>query len=385
MINFVNSDLFNFRLKKEVDPRTNREYQKIQVLTSDKLVQPRNSYMESSDTRYGAPYQNGVVNRGDVLKPISMELFRISAPIANYDDVGSDENLRSRVANIQFPMSIFATYRNPRRPRIEVRCHRNGEDHTNLFVVAFPFNGMLQKLTVTKAIRIYSGAIQTSKKPFFYRSHKYRKILYLIIEVNKKIFEEDHPYHADFIDLNLESFAFITDRETEEQKTKHETMRVRFLPDADFDTVWTEETLDERVDKHVEPDEDLWPIFRLDRKDVAESQPTSKRQNSKKRFQPPVRYEGNMEITHNRHGIRVERTIRNPPYRKDGGGFNKRDYRPRDDHQPRPHGPRYGYDSYPQKDLDQMIKDSGMNDRRNLNRSKKNGGKPNHGRRGGKR
>ena len=226
MLNLINEELMAY--STITTNEKGKSYTKIKVATTNKFQQYENdsrgnrNNTDNRDTYQKAPKKTGatIVSNADVLKPIDREIIRISAPLKNIGDfIAQDES--SKEINFDLPMSINVDSTNKYQPHVEVRCHEQGDDRANLYVVAFPFNGMIKPIPENPQYRIYRGLIASSVRSFFFNNRKYRKVLYLVIEVNKNLFKPDHKYHTDKIDIQLESYALFTDRDTNEKKTNY--------------------------------------------------------------------------------------------------------------------------------------------------------------------
>jgi hypothetical protein len=351
MLNIVNEDLMSY--STTVTEEKGKSYTKIRVTTSNKLQQYENDerYNHQTDriffNKSKVGPSNKIVSRIDELKPVIREIIRISAPLKNIEEF-MEQPADSKKVDFELPMSLYINAINKNQPKVEVRCHEQGDDRANLYVVAFPFNGMIKPIPENPQYRIYKGLIASSVKPFFYNNRKYRKILYLIIEINKNLFKPDHKYFTEEINIELESYALFTEKDTEEKKTNYEKFLLKILSaNGDYITNWDYNVIDKPVMMNVGPGEPLWITYES-------SNDNNKKYNSNNK--KPFRREGNTMISTNRHGIRKETNINNN--RKPQKSYNK---------------PKEEVDKIPS--LDKLMMDSGMFDNDAMNRSKKNGGK----------
>ena len=367
MLNIVNEELMSY--STIVTEEKGKNYTKIKVASSNKLQQyendqRHNNYNQRRDFNKNKNDLNSrIKSRNDVLKPINREIIRISAPLKNIDEFISKPN-DSREVNFELPMSLYINSGNRNHPTVEVRCHEQGDDRANLYVVAFPFNGMIKPIPEDPRYRIYKGLIATSIKPFFYNNRKYRKVLYLVIEINKNLFKDDHKYHTNEIKIELESYALFDDQETNEKKTNYENFTLRIIsPNGDYISSWDYDVINKPVMMNAEPGQPLWVTYEGSKKQVNTKRPSNN--NNKK----PVTIEGNMMVTTNKNGIRKEISMRKNNNRKPNKFHSYNDNR------------RYNNeDSKPS--LDKMMMDSGMFDNDYDKRSKKNGGRNRNGNRG---
>lgn len=363
MLNIINEELMSYSTISTTEKGKN--YTKIKVATSNKLQQYENDSRynrdRNRDTQQETPKKAGptakIVSNIDALKPINREIIRISAPLKNIGDfIGKEEHTANEIG-FDLPMSINVNAENKYQPRVEVRCHEQGDDRANLYVIAFPFNGMIKPIPENPQYRIYKGLIASSAKPFFFNNRKYRKVLYLVIEINKNLFKPDHKYHTDSIDIQFDSYALFDDRETGEKKTNCESFKLSILSaDGDYATNWEYSVADEPIMMAAEPGQQLWVTYNM-----SEHKHNNTHNNNSDRFkkrynkQKPVSVEGDMMVTTNKHGIRKEIPMKNNHQR------NQRSFNNRNNSKP--------------MSIDQMMQDSGMFEQDYDNRSKRNGGK----------
>ena len=351
MLKFINEELFSFQTVQEFDKKNKREYTKIKVVSSNKIqqyereIKKRERYA-SIDNRKRQDFTSHV----DKLIPLNREILKISAPLKKIENALLESSLNCKMVDFNSPMSININNANIFQPLVDVRCHNRGEDNANLYIIAFPFNGMIKPIKESSLFRIYKGLIAASAKPFFFNNRKYRKVLYLVVEINKRLFDPAHKYHRTSIDINLESYALFTDRESDEKRTNCEYFTLRILSDkGDYETEWSYSTVNEAIMMNVAPGEQLWPTYIMSNHNNKSD--NYKKPYNKKSYQKPVSRSGNLLVTTNKHGIRKEITMNNHRNVKNSGN-------------------RY--------DIEQMMAESGMYETDNFNRSKKNGGKKNY-------
>lgn len=243
--------------------------------------------------------ENGSVDTSEMKKftPINRKIMSLHS---------SDEDF------FNHPMSMRVAYDQVRDkvvPTVDVRClHPSCDNRTNLYIIAFPFNGMMAPIPEDPKYRIYRGTLVSSGRSFWYNGHRYRKILYLIIEPNLNLFRPDHKYHCDRIDIKFEAMRVYHDRnDNNRQKADHDTMTVS-ITNANGDYVMTSdrETLESGIDmdSFSGSGKPLWVTFRFEPR---ADEGNFKRDRSDN---PATKTDGNaytnVRITTNRHGIRKE-------------------------------------------------------------------------------
>lgn len=361
MLTFVNEELFSYSPKIEKNNQSGKDVLQLSVATSNFLV----TYAKGSKMdKYNNPQENQEINTAhDIdmrdnpkIEPINREILCVKYI--------SDDQLKNPSLLTTQATSLKVIENQRGIPMVSIRClKKDTPNKSDLYVIAFPFNGMILPIAEDPKYRIYKGMIMSSVRPFYYNNRRYRKILYLVIEPHRALFDPNHKYHTDVIKLTLESFAIFKDRETGDEKTNHETFELNMCSNNDITTAWTYETMNEA--KRIEPDltTPLWITFKFNPKtnnyknnSDASTQNDHSRQNNKLRNGQKTGYvEGNTYVTTNKHGIRKEIPINNV----NGGNRNSRGSQKSDN-------------------LDRMMQDSGMfdedydHDNRRGNRGKKN-------------
>ena len=370
MLNIINEELMAYSTITTTEK--GKEYTKIRVTTSNKLLQyendsryNRNKPQDDKKVRKPAAGAS-IISKVDALKPINREIIRISAPLKDISEFIAQPE-ESKSVDFDLPMTVNVNSVNKFQPHVEVRCHAQGDNRANLYVVAFPFNGMIKPIPENPQYRIYKGLIASSAKPFFFNNRKYRKVLYLVIEINKNLFNETHKYHTKSIDITLESFALINDRETEEKKTNCETFTLKITSaEGDYTTDWEYSVADEAIMMVAESGQPLWVTYEFkSNKNNANGANTTDRNGDrgfKKNYksQKQMVVEGDMMVTTNKHGIRKEIPMKNNHQR------NQRQYNGRNNN------------VSSKNSIDQMMQDSGMFEANYDKRGKRNGGKRNN-------
>ena len=368
MLTFVNEELFSYATKHEVNAQTKKEILQLSVSTSNYLV----TYAKGSKMdKYHNPQQDQKINKNhDIDMRDNPSIVPINREILSVNYV-SDDQASNPSQLMNQPTSLKVTENNRGIPQVSVRCLKdNSENKSDIYVVAFPFNGMILPIPEDPTYRIYKGMIMSSVRPFYFKGRRYRKILYLVVEPHRALFNQNHKYHTDTISLKLESYAIYKDKDTGDEKTNHESFHLDMMQNS-CNYGWEYEIMDEAFRIEAVPDKPLWVTFKFTQKDSNKNQ--SHRQNpqnqdsdnpfsgrtpnpaKKKNGQKNGYVEGNTYVTTNKNGIRKEVPIRN-------NSFKKND----------------------KKDLDSMMQNSGMFDEDKFDRTNRYDRKK-KGKKGGKK
>lgn len=376
MLTFVNEELFSYNAKTEKNSQTGKDILQLSVATSNFLV----AYAKGSKMdKYHNPQEDQKINKKhDIDMRDNPKIEPINREILNVNYV-SDDQLKDPSLLMAQATSLKVTENNCGIPMVSARCLReDSPNKSNLYIVAFPFNGMINPIAEDPRYRIYKGMIMSSVRPFYYKNRRYRKILYLVIEPHMALFDQNHKHHTDTIDITMESFAIYKDRESGDEKTNHETFTL-YITDKISTSNWEYEVMNDA--KHIEPDPNkpLWTTFKFEAKqndghkagksrynetDNRNGRRSTGGTNKPHNGQKPGYIEGNTYVTTNKHGIRKEVPITN-----NGNSFTKN---------------RNNYNkskSNNSDDLDRMMRESGMYNE-DYNRDNRRGG--NRGKKGKK-
>lgn len=365
MLTFVNEELFSYATKHEINSQTKKDILQLSVSTSNFLV----TYAKGSKMdKYHNPQQDQKINKNhDIDMRDNPNIIPINREILSVNYI-SDAQAETPSLLMEQPTSLKVTDNARGIPQVTVRCLKDNSDNkSDIYVVAFPFNGMIQPIPEDPRYRIYKGMIMSSVRPFYFKGRRYRKILYLVVEPHRALFNVNHKYHTDTIELKLESYAIYKDKDTGEEKTNHETFHLNMMQNS-FDYGWEYEIMDEAFRIDAIPDKPLWVTFKFNQKDFDKNK--NSHQNSdnpfngrtpnptkKKNGQKNGYVEGNTYVTTNKNGIRKE-----VPIRSNNSGYRKNE----------------------KKDLDSMMQESGMFDDEKFDRSNRYDRKK-KGKKGGKR
>ena len=192
MFEIINEELCSFESSKETSEKGG-EYFKLSVNTSGRVVR-----LSEADQDYLSH-----------IRPI----LKLTSPDINYYD---------------YPMTVHTRESATGVPNVLVKANPNNDGYdSRIFVVAFPFNGIIQPIPESKLYRIYKGVLAVSdKKNIRFNNRFYKKILYLVIEPNYRLFDPEHLFHVDDIGLKLEAYAYYKKEETE--VSIYEAMSVNF-------------------------------------------------------------------------------------------------------------------------------------------------------------
>lgn len=229
MLNIINESLFNFDTMRGTNDYG--EYYKLSVNSTSKAVKIMND--------------NSVV-------PITRPIIRLVSPDKDYSNYNLNVSTRE---NDRHNINVL------------VKADKRNTHNANVFVIAFPFNGIVKPIPENKQYRIYKGFINISDKMSInFNNKKYRKILYMVIEPNMNLFNEDHKYHTDKIELNLESFTYINRNSKDDTQdftpyTDYEAMKLVITKNT-YSVQWDSKKMDNLVDMSRFKGQPLWVTYR---------------------------------------------------------------------------------------------------------------------------
>lgn len=165
MLTLINKELFSF-----ADKKRDEDYQ-IDIFSTPQA------------TKYSVKDNKALPNKRQIL--------RILSQAENYKDYKSNISVRDIGNN---------------KKSVLIKANDQVNRDANVFVVAFPFNGLIKPIPYSKEYRIYKGIIASSDSfNIVFNNKKYKNVLYLVIEPNMNLFNEDHKYHTDAIKIEIES------------------------------------------------------------------------------------------------------------------------------------------------------------------------------------
>ena len=165
-------------------------------------------------------------------------------------------------------MSIHTTINKFGNPNVNLRTNDKNVTDTDVFLIAIPFNGFIQEIEKSFNYRIYRGfVVHSDKKNIEFDEKTYKKVAYMMVTINSKVFDKDHKYHTDDISLTVNTFNLETDATTQEKKTVKTTTTISFTNDngeivVDVDRI---ATVVDPVDANDFKNKTIFPIFRDNR------------------------------------------------------------------------------------------------------------------------
>lgn len=326
MYTLINEDLFSFRFTQDSGQQSNFPHQ-MEICSANELVR----YPKEDDQD---PQKDGevVVNMQKVV-PICRKILSVFSV---------DDDFTNHPMSYRAQWNVFNERPNP---FVSIRCHDSGEDHGNLFIIAFPFNGRLKPIPPSNEYRILKGTIVSSVKNFWYQNKKYRKVLYLIVEPNAEAFDG-----IEYPSITLEGFGIYHDLHNDgAEMTKHETLKITFTDNQGTYSAESEhEIIDHAVQLKSFTGEELWKTTKIDFPKKPQNKGYRNTRNSDYRDTPQ-----GVRVTTNKNGIRKEVSI---------GGGHRGGGRPQKNDK---------------DDLDSMIKKANLVDDYEYRKGKKGRGKKN--------
>lgn len=117
--------------------------------------------------------------------------------------------------------------------RVSLRTNERNKHDMNVYLIAIPFNGFIQEIEKSFGYRIYRGlVIHSDRKNIEFDGETYKKVAYMMVVANEGMFDESHKYHADEIDLVVNTFNLETDPNSQENYTVKTTNTISFTNDG---------------------------------------------------------------------------------------------------------------------------------------------------------
>lgn len=254
MVNIVNEGLFSFNTELRTNAKTQDQYYKLDINTSTKII------------RKNAP---------DSTEPA--RTVRTFACLTSPEKTYSQYNIIINARDNEFG-----------KRSVMFRAVKESTYNANAFVVAFPFNGIIKPIPFDKRYRIHKGMISMSDEySIQFNNKNYRKILYLIIEPNMKIFDGDENHDPiEALNIPIESYSLIKDRKNPdaEVKTNFESMTLQ-ITKTGYTVDWENKVID-FVDMQQYKNTPLYNLYtwkpknRINNSDSSESSNAAQSQNT---------------------------------------------------------------------------------------------------------
>ena len=162
-------------------------------------------------------------------------------------------------------MSVYTTTNKSGNPNVSLRTSERYTSDTDVFLIAIPFNGFIQEIEKSSNYRIYRGfVVHSDKKNIKFNGQTYKKVAYMMVTINSKVFDEEHKYHTDKIDLTINTFNLESDGASDEKQTVQTTTSISFTNnngDILVDVV-RDSAVVEPVDANDFKNKAIFPIFR---------------------------------------------------------------------------------------------------------------------------
>lgn len=178
-------------------------------------------------------------------------------------DQGCAINDADSKTRIKFPMPNQNGGKMPNG--IQVNQSKSFPADTDVFFFAIPFRGIMEPIAKSYDYRIYKGFIlKTEKNAIVLDDKKYNRAAYFMFSINSKLFEEDSKYHKDQIEMIINTYKILKDRDKETESTQKVSFKFIFKKNEDgsidYDCETSEEP-SEGIDMDSYKGTPLFPIF----------------------------------------------------------------------------------------------------------------------------
>jgi hypothetical protein len=191
MITFINENLF--KLDTQEVSNDNGTHYKIDVLTAN------------------------AVKKGKSEEVKNHIITRIISPIEDYNS---------------YNVNIATSPGHNGMQNVSIRASERNTYDSDIILIAIPFNGIAEPIPESKEYRIHKGyVVRSDKRDIECNGVLYKKVLYLLVEPNIGLFNEDHKYHTDEIKLNFVSYNLETN-EDNTTVTMKSTVEISFTAEA---------------------------------------------------------------------------------------------------------------------------------------------------------
>lgn len=164
-----------------------------------------------------------------------------------------------------FKQSISVRDNENGKRSVLIRANSFSKRDDNVFLIAFPFNGIIKPIEYSKQYRIYKGLIASSdSRNIQFSNNKYQKILYLVIEPNMNLFDQDHKYHTDNINIEIEAYSRCDDNDPDKDRCSVQNKLTLNITKDQFSCNTTSDKV-EAIDTSKFRDTQLYKQFRINK------------------------------------------------------------------------------------------------------------------------
>lgn len=115
---------------------------------------------------------------------------------------------------------------------IKVNQSKSFSTDTDVFFFAIPFRGIMEPIAESHDYRIYKGFIlKTEKNAIVIDDKKYNRAAYFMFSINPKVFEDDYKYHKDSVEMIINTYKILKDRDKETEHTQKVSFKFTFIKD----------------------------------------------------------------------------------------------------------------------------------------------------------
>jgi hypothetical protein len=229
MLKIINEDLFSFILEN-CNSEMHGDFVKLSIQTSRSIVKG-----DEGNDRY---------------IPSVRTFARLISPDKEYS---------------KYNLGVSSKQLENNSTQILFKCTPDVKNNNLIYLVAFPFNGIIKPIPESKEYRILKGMISSSEQySVLYNNKKYKKVLYLILSLRQSVL--DNKPEA-YIPFSVESYAYYKDGNGGVSTIK-ETLSVDMYSDRGEMNFVTEET--NPIDLDVYRDKKIFTTYRRPDKNYGE-------------------------------------------------------------------------------------------------------------------
>jgi len=205
---------------------------------------------EAGTSKYGDYFKTKVFpNVPQKETEVNPRLLTIVSASKNYND---------------YPMLLLSSGTKESGINVLLKSFENNKYDMQLYLVAFPFNGLADAIPKSNMYRIHRGYLYTSKtRTVKFGDSTYKKVLYLLVEPNVKMFDPNNAHHTDSIELEFVSYNIENVENSDSKRTVKTTVTLTMYPKTatkPYDIDWITEEVDP-IDKESLKDIDIFPLY----------------------------------------------------------------------------------------------------------------------------
>lgn len=211
MLHIINEALFSFNAEQG-NNEEHGAFSKLSINTSPSIMRKQQD--------------------GDEIVPSVRTFARLVSPTKDYHE---------------HKLAVSTKYLENNHVQVLLKSTPEVQYDTTVYLVAFPFNGIILPIPESDQYRIQKGIVSVSEQySVQFNNRKFKKVLYLMITPKMSLFSAESEDHVDNIPITFHSYSYNKPKDeydrTHEPKSTHESMTLN-ISATGCEVAWNKETV----------------------------------------------------------------------------------------------------------------------------------------------